>query len=110
MRIGIISTMHRVPWGGSAELGAGPADQALHAGIRVSVYIVRQRPNHHRWRSLESAGADLFCEPSAWYLQNHRPARVAGVLHHWLGRFIDDRISPLLRFFSTRPDVVLVSD
>jgi L-malate glycosyltransferase len=110
MRIGIISTMHRVAWGGSEELWAGLAEQALLAGIHVSVCLVRQRPDHHKWRALESAGADLFCEPNAWYLQNHRPARVAGVLHHRLGRFIDDRISPLLGFFSTRPDVVLVSD
>lgn len=102
--------MYDSPWGGSEELWAAMAEQALQAGIRVSVCLLRPRPDHRKWHALESAGADLFCEPDAWYLRAHRPARVAGVLHYRLGQFLDGRISPLRPFFSTRPDVLLVSD
>lgn len=98
-------------WGGSEELWAGMAQHALREGIRVSVCLLRPRPDHQKWKTLASAGADLFCQPShAWYLQAQRSARVAGVLHYRLGQFLRERISPLRPFFSTQPDVLLVSD
>ena len=111
MRIGIISTMRGFEWGGSEELWAAMAHRALEAGLQVSVYLMRPRPQHHKWEALEKAGADVF-----WQSNNllqvcaRRFARIGGVLHPRLGDFLGERLVSLPAFFSTQPDVLLVSD
>ena len=112
MRIGIVSTMASVPWGGSEELWAKMAQRALQTGIHVSICIpLRPRPDHEKLRALESAGADIFCIPdSLLHLRAHQLSRAINVLHRGLGEYLREHLSPLPRFLSTRPDVLLISD
>jgi L-malate glycosyltransferase len=110
MRIGIISTIDGLGWGGGEELWADMALSASQSGIRVSVCLLRPWPNHSKWLALKRAGADLFCESESPYLRAQRPARLAGVLHQKLGEFVANRLSPSRPFLSTRPDVLLVND
>ena len=112
MRIGIISTMASVPWGGSEELWAKMARCALQTGIRVSICIpLRPRPDHEKLRALESAGADIFCiSDTPWHVRARQLSRAFNVLHRGLGEYLREHLSPLPSFFSTRPDVLLISD
>jgi L-malate glycosyltransferase len=112
MRIGIISTMGGVPWGGSEELWADTARLALRAGFRVSVCLpFRPCPSHRKWKALEAAGAETFsCAIGRGYIRARKVARMVSTLHHDLGRQLGDRLSPLRAFFSTRPDALLISE
>jgi L-malate glycosyltransferase len=112
MRIGIISTMTGAPWGGSEELWADTAQLALRAGFRVSVCLpLRPRPCHRKWETLEAAGANTFCYAIAGrYIRARQLARAVGTLHRGLGGHLLQRLSPLPAFFSSRPDVLLISD
>jgi glycosyltransferase involved in cell wall biosynthesis len=112
MRIGIISTMTGAPWGGSEELWADTAQLALSSGLRVSICLsARPRPSHKKWQALEAAGAETFCYAVARrYVRARQFARVVGVLHQELGGQLQQRLSPLPAFFSTRPDVLLISE
>lgn len=112
MRIGIISTMAGDPWGGSEELWADTAQLALRAGLRVSICLpLRPRPSHKKWEALEAAGAETFCYTTARrYIRARQFARVVGTLHGGLGGQLRQRLSPLSTFFSTQPDVLLISE
>ena len=105
MRIGIISAMREAAWGGSEELWAAMAHRALEVGISVSVCLLRPHARHVKWEALRRAGADLFCEP-AWC--SSRFLNRADLLSYRLGNYF--RRAPLRALFSTKPDVVLVSD
>jgi glycosyltransferase involved in cell wall biosynthesis len=111
-RVGIISTMWGAPWGGSEELWARTAQRALETGAKVSICLPhRPHPNHEELRTLEKAGADVFClADSRLYVQARHLSRVAGVLHCGLGRYLRDHLSPLPVFFSTQFDVLLLSE
>lgn len=112
MRLGIISEMSGVPWGGSEELWAALAQRALEKGISVSICLsLRPRPNHKTLEALESAGADVFCSSdSRLYARARQFSRVVGVVHRGLGGYLREHLSPLPAFFSTRPDVLLISE
>src|SRR5215472_1377467 len=112
MRIGIISTMSGGPWGGSEELWADTAHLALRAGLRVSICLpFRPRPSHKKWEALEAAGAETFCYRIARrYIRARQFARLVGTLHQDLGGQLRQRLSPLPAFFSTQPDVLLISE
>lgn len=112
MRIGILSTMAGVPWGGSEELWAALAQAALRSEIAVSVCLPeRPRPDHERFDALENAGADVFCRSDKrLYFRARQISRVAAALHPGLGGFLREHLSQLRAFFSTRPDVLLITD
>ena len=112
MRIGIISTMIGPPWGGSEELWADTARLALEAGFRVSICVpFRPRPGHRKWEALEAAGAETFSYVTGRkYIRARQFARMVSILHQSLGRQLGERVSPLRAFFSTRPDVLLISE
>jgi glycosyltransferase involved in cell wall biosynthesis len=112
MRLGIISTMGGAPWGGSEELWADTARLALRAGFRVSICLpFRPRPSHRKWEALEAAGAETFSYAiGRRYIRARKVARMVSTLHHDLGRQLGERLSPLRAFFSTRPDVLLISE
>jgi len=107
MRIGIISTNCCDSWGGSEELWAATAHLALRSGIQVSVFMQRERSDHAKWTALWNAGADLFSEPpQTWY--RDRIYYRASLLAHRLRSYLQMR--PLRGLFSTKPDVLLISD
>ena len=112
MRIGILSTMFGVPWGGSEELWAALAQVALENNIAVSICLSeRPRPNLERFDALEDAGAEVFCRSdNRLYVRARQLARLAKVVHSGLGGFLRDHLSPLQAFFATRPDVLLITD
>jgi len=112
MRIGIISTMIGPSWGGSEELWADTARLALEAGFRVSICVpFRPRPGHRKWEALEAAGAETFSYVTGRkYIRARQFARMVSILHQSLGRQLGERVSPLRAFFSTRPDVLLISE
>ena len=112
MRLGIISTMTGMPWGGSEELWATTAQRALEASIKVSICLaLRTCPNHKKLVALEHAGADVFCHSdSPLYVRGRQASRVVGILHSRLGEYLREYLSPLPAFFSTRPDVLLISE
>ena len=100
------------PWAGSEELWAKTAQRALQTGFRVSICLsFRPHPKHKKLEDLESAGADVFCfADSRLYVRARQFSQVARVLHRPLGEYLRERLSPLPAFFSTRPDVLLISD
>jgi L-malate glycosyltransferase len=98
-------------WGGSEELWAEMAQRALHAGLRVSICLIKPRPHHRKLEALERAGADVFCRSEdVHYLRVRRFAKIAGFLNSSLGELLSERAWPLPDFFSTQPDVLLLSD
>lgn len=107
-----MSTMAGVPWGGSEELWAALAQSALRSDIAVSICLPeRPRPDHERINALENAGADLFCRSNRpLYVRARQVSRVAEALHLGLGGCLRERLSQLRAFFSTRPDVLLITD
>jgi glycosyltransferase involved in cell wall biosynthesis len=104
--------MAGVPWGGSEELWAALAQEALQNNIPVSICLPeRPRPHHKRFEALEKAGANVFCRSETrFYVRARQISRLAEALHPRLGAFVRERLSQLLPFFSTCPDVLLISD
>lgn len=90
MTIVFFSTMTSFAWGGSEELWAAAAREALAAGHRVAISVPRWRPQAPRLQQLQEAGAVLverrrfrsnklrrLVERLAlhdWFLQRLRPA------------------------------------
>src|SRR5206468_3768536 len=64
MNLGIFSSMNGGPWGGSEELWAAAAAEALAAGHRVAVSMLRWRPRAAALDRLAAAGARI-CERRA---------------------------------------------
>ena len=112
MRIGIISTMVGASWGGSEELWADTAQLALQAGFHVSICLpLRPRPSHKKWEALVAVGAETFCYAvGRRHFRARQFARVVGTLHQRLGERLRQRLSPLPAFFSTQPDILLLSE
>jgi glycosyltransferase involved in cell wall biosynthesis len=113
MKIGIISLMDIVEWGGSEELWYAMAERALKRGIAVTVCILRPRGEHPKWKALQREGAQLFSEgaqDSYAASLRYRIAARTDLLGARMAAAVRDRLSPLRPFFATRPDVVLISD
>lgn len=99
-------------WSGSEELWAALAQAALRNKIAVSVCLPeRPRPHHKRFDALEKAGADIFCRSDErLHLRARQVSRVIEALNSAAGRFIREHLSTLRSFFSTRPDILLITD
>ncbi len=100
--------MEGVAWGGSEELWAEMAHLALRKGIQVSAFVPRDPGEHPKWEALRNSGAALFHESSQDGIYRKRLLGRADLVSARLGRFL--RARPLRAFFSTAPDVVLISD
>jgi glycosyltransferase involved in cell wall biosynthesis len=112
MRIGILSTMAGVPWGGSEELWAALGQAALRNGIAVSVCVSeRSRPDHETFAALERAGADVFCRSDGrLHTRARQVSRVIEALNPATGSILREHLAALRSFFSTRPDILLITD
>ena len=113
MKIGIISLMDSAEWAGSEELWYAMAERALKRGIAVTVCILRPKGEHPKWKALQRQGAQLFSEGAQdSYVRSlrYRIAARTDLLGARMAAAARDRLSPLRRFFATRPDVVLISD
>ena len=90
MRIGFISTMSPLPWGGSEELWAETAFEALQAGHEVLVSVVGWANPARKLRDLERRGAKIFRR-----YNRHSPSFGA--------------TSGYRDLFKTNPDVLVIS-
>jgi glycosyltransferase involved in cell wall biosynthesis len=94
MRIGIISTMSGYPWGGSEELWAATALEALDAGHEVFVSVFGWSDKAPKLRELERRGVKI--------LYRYNPAFVAQGEPFVVGSNYRD-------LFKTNPDVLVIS-
>ena len=94
IRIGIISTMAGHPWGGSEELWAATALEALDAGHEVFVSVHGWTDKAPKLRELERRGANI--------LYRHNPAYLAQGASFFAGSSYRD-------LFKTNPDVILIN-
>src|SRR5579875_1991763 len=111
MRIGVISTIKYLPWGGSEELWSRTAKLALKRGLEVNACFIRPQVDHPEWKDLEQAGAQLFY-PSSEFSFGTRLASRAGALSYRIGEHVREqaRLAPLKAFFATKPDVLLINE
>lgn len=86
------------PWGGSEELWAAMVEDALDAGMRVSVSVYRWPNEASRLSFLEEAGASILRRP---LLRSQRLRRAVARI----ARFA----SPFREVFRTRSDVICIS-
>ncbi len=94
MRIGIISTMRGNPWGGSEELWAETALEALEVGHEVFVSVLGWTNKAPKLRELERRGVKI--------LQRHNPDfPVQGSSFVAASSYRD--------LFKTNPDVIVIS-
>lgn len=109
MKLAIISTMGGVPWGGSEELWAAAAREAVGAGHRVSAFLWRVRRGRRlRAEELARMGVKVreYAPPDgAW-----QKWRSTFTVRHpraatWWARLLH----PSEPIFRGRPDVVLLS-
>ena len=110
MRIGIVTTLQYVGWGGSEELWADAADLALDEGHEVVVSTYALPDAAQRLKNLEERGAKIF---------RHRPAyrpfvsrNIQRVAEKVLGSkeyFPVQKKSPFRHFFAEKPEVVCVN-
>ena len=94
IRIGIISTMSGNPWGGSEELWAATALEALDAGHEVFVSVLGWTAKAPKLRELERRGVNI--------LYRYNPASPAQGALFFAG-------SSYRGFFKTNPDVLVIS-
>jgi glycosyltransferase involved in cell wall biosynthesis len=94
LRIGIISTMGGNPWGGSEELWAATASEALNAGHEVFVSVLGWIKTPPKLAELERRGAKI--------LRRHNPdCEFQGSLFGAASSYRD--------LFKTKPDVLVIS-
>jgi glycosyltransferase involved in cell wall biosynthesis len=94
MRIGIISTMGGVAWGGSEELWSATAFEAIEAGHEVMASVFGWTNESPKLRELESRGAKVF-------RRYNRDFRVQGRPFGAASSFGD--------LFKTNPDVIVIN-
>ncbi len=103
MTIAVIS-MIRDAWGGSEELWAAMADEALDKGHRVIHVAYRFTPVHPKMQALVNKGLVVYYRPS------YKPVR-GNVLQKSIGKavfFVQKRLQTALhKMFKERPDVIL---
>jgi glycosyltransferase involved in cell wall biosynthesis len=108
MKLGIISTMHSVPWGGSEELWAAMTEEALRQGIEVAVSVYGWPSSPAKVQALRVLGAKLFPRPL-----HSTPGRMERLARR-AGRFVPGLSKPkagtsFRDFFEARPDVLCIS-
>jgi len=96
MKVGFFSAMLGDPWGGSEELWAAAAHEALQAGHQIAVSVPEWRPRAAGVQRLVDAGAALW---------ERRQQPRSKTLRLWL-----DRLSARARpFLQPPPDVLCIS-
>lgn len=99
LRIAVISTMTSWPWGGSEELWAAMAGEALEQGHGVVVSVPRWPTVPRKIRRLEQRGASILRRRRGMLFGRLYP-RIGGGLAPW---------SPFRAVFQARPDVICIS-
>lgn len=104
MRIGVVSVMTGLPWGGSEEVWALMAEHALNQGHQVAASTVRWAQPAERLLHLEAQGCLLF--PRPWY--RRLPALRARLRP--LSRLLDRPTHGLYRLWRWKPDALCIGE
>src|SRR4051794_7958126 len=96
MKIGIISTLSNIPWGGSEVLWARMAHEAIDQGHEVALVLKRWPETPAPVRELQGRGARVFL-------------RSADFNRKW-SRAVEYLIHPFPAIIRWAPDVVLISE
>lgn len=96
MKIGVISTLNALPWGGSEELWASMVEEALKERLEVAVSVCHEASIPSKFSGLHQNGVPVFRRrPFRW-------RRVENV--------ISKITSPFREIFRWHPDVVCISE
>lgn len=107
-RIAVLSTMEGAPWGGSEELWAAAADEALEAGHTVGLFLRRWPETPASVRALVERGASLHARRRSLQAPLERAlSRVARTSVEFPSM---PRVSTARRLKAFAPDVVIASE
>jgi L-malate glycosyltransferase len=95
MKIGVISTVNGLSWGGSEELWATMVDEALKEGLEVAVSICHEASIPSRFPAIQHKGVRVF---------RRRP-----ILWRRVENIISKIVSPFREIFRGNPDVICIS-
>jgi glycosyltransferase involved in cell wall biosynthesis len=110
MKIGIVTTIRWVGWGGSEQLWADAAELALADGIDVIVSRYTLPNVGSRFTTLQESGAKLLVHRPAYPPFFHRNIqRVKEKVLGWQEFFPVDKKSPFRNLFAERPNVICIN-
>lgn len=95
MKIGVISTVNGLPWGGSEELWATMIDEASKERLEVAVSVCREAVIPSRFSALQHNGVRVF--------------RRRLLLRRPVEKVISKITSPFREIFRGNPDVICIS-
>ena len=113
MKIAIISTMQPSPWGGSEELWADMANQALEDSHQVVVSVYHWPTTPSKIVELQQKGAQIIRQPNPRF--QRQPNRLARVFNKSLSllrslfHVSSNSLSTFDSLFRLKPDVVCIS-
>jgi glycosyltransferase involved in cell wall biosynthesis len=106
IKLAFVSTIQTVGWGGSEELWALAAAEALDHGHEVGIFVYRWMPMPPRLKRLQEKGAKIF-----YRKRNYKRTRLFNILHRITGTTAGNRSFPsfaALKKFN--PDVICITD
>ena len=106
MRIAVISTMAGYPWGGSEELWATMADEALNKSFSLAISVYKWPFTPPKILALQQKGALILKRPG---LSPYRRFSKIRSLNKKIDKLIDKYINPFRGLFRLNPDVVCVN-
>lgn len=96
MKIGVISTLNGVPWGGSEELWASMVEEALKERLEVAVSLCHEASIPSRFSEIHQSAVPIF---------RRRP-----LIWRRVEKVISKVASPFREIFGWVPDVVCISE
>ena len=100
-KLAIISTMGGSPWGGSEELWASMAQEAINSGNSVAVSV-------YRWPNLPPKVADLQRRGAQIYKRTNPTCLT--LLKRAVNRAVSQLVSPFSDVFAYKPDVICINE
>jgi len=101
IKIAIISTMGGSPWGGSEELWASMAQEAIMSGDSIALSV-------YRWPSIPPKVAELQRRGAQLY-QRINPNQLS-MLKRAANRVLSQIVPPFSSLFSLKPDVICINE
>jgi len=95
MKIGVISTLNGLPWGGSEELWATMVEEAFNERLQVAVSICHEASIPSKFSEIQQDGVRVF---------RRRP-----LLGQRIEKVISQIASPFRQIFRWNPDVICIS-
>lgn len=106
MKIAVISTMAGYPWGGSEELWAAMADEALDKSFDVAISVYRRSFTPPKMLALQQKGALILRRAGLYPYRRFSKLRT---LNKIVDKVIDRYTNPFRDVFRLSPNVVCVN-